>query len=153
MADDDEFQEFCDILNPQFKLPSRHSLTRDMETTYKSEMDKLITTLEGVDFVFGTNDGGSAINGESFVTNTIHYVDPKTWEIEYAVLGCHVMKNAHTAKNYRKHVDTIEEAFAIKGKVFGYTTDNENKMHAAFADDDRNGCVAHIQSKTMQLTQ
>ena len=38
----------------------------------------------------------------------------------------------------------------IKGKVFGYTTDNELKMHKAFENDARNGCIAHIQSKTMQ---
>jgi hypothetical protein len=34
--------------------------------------------------------------------------------------------------------------------VIGYTTDNENKMHAAFRDDERNACVAHIQSKVME---
>ena len=150
MADDEEFQEFCDILNPQFELPSRMTVTRDIETSYISEKGKLIEKLKTVDFVFGTNDGGSAINGESFVTNTIHYIDPETWELKHSVLGCEVMTEAHTAVNYREHINKIEEEFNIKKKVIGYTTDNENKMHAAFRDDERNGCVAHIQSKVME---
>jgi hypothetical protein len=86
MADDDEFQDFCEILNPQFELPSRMTLTRDMETTYNSEKGNLIEKLDTVDVVFGTNDGGSAINGES-----VHYKDPETWELKYTVLACEVM--------------------------------------------------------------
>ena len=60
------------------------------------------------------------------------------------------MKEAHTAKNYRAHVSAVEELFEVKGKVIGYTTDNENKMHKCFENDSRNGCLAHIQSKTME---
>ena len=60
------------------------------------------------------------------------------------------MTEKHTAKNYRDHVDVIESEYGIRGKVTGYTTDNENKMHKAFEKDERNGCIAHIQSKTME---
>ena len=150
MAEDPEFSEFCEILDPEFELPSRHTVVRDMEATYKVEKKKLEKKLERVDFVHGTNDGGSAINGESFLSNTVHYVDPDSWELKNAVLGCTVMTESHTAKNYRKHIDATEELFGIKGKVLGYTTDNENKMHAAFKNDERNGCMAHIQSKCME---
>ena len=100
-------------------------------------------------FLHGTNDGGSAINGESFLSNTVHFVDPKTWKLESVTLGCIVMKEAHTAVNYRKHIDATEDLFEIKGKVIGYTTDNEKKMYTSFRNDVRNGCIAHIQSKTM----
>ena len=150
MAEDPEFAEFCDILNPQFELPSRMTVTRDMEHTYANEKEKLIRKLDKVDFLFGTNDGGSAINGESFVSNTVHYIDPETWELKHSVLGCQVMTESHTAKNYREHIDATEKNFNIKDKVFGYTTDNENKMHCAFRNDERNGCIAHIQSKVME---
>ena len=107
-------------------------------------------SLEKVSDLYPTNDGGSAINGESFLSYTIHYVDPETWELKDVTLGCTVMKESHTAKNYRAKVDEVEKKFDIKGKVFGYTTDNEAKMHKAFENDARNGCIAHIQSKTMQ---
>lgn len=150
MTEDPEFSEFCAILDPKFDLPSKQTVTRDMEATYKVEKAKLIQKLKKVHFLHGTNDGGSAINGEAFVSNTVHYVDPDTWKLEHAILGCTVMEEAHSAVNYRDHIDATEEVFEIKGKVIGYTTDNENKMHSAFRNDERNGCIAHIQSKTME---
>ena len=60
------------------------------------------------------------------------------------------MREAHTAVNYRTPVDATEKLFGVEGKVIGYTTDNDNKMHSVFRNDERNGCLAHIQSKTME---
>ena len=150
IVEDPEFIEFCALLDPKFELPSRSTIARDVEATYKVEKEKMVEKLKDVPYLHGTNDGGSAINGESFLSNTVHYVDPETWQLKNVTLGCTVMKEAHTAKNYRAHVEAVEEKFGIKGKVIGYTTDNENKMHKSFERDSRNGCVAHIQSKTMQ---
>ena len=150
MVEDAEFSEFCAELDPKYQLPSRSTLVRDVEGAYEVEKEKMIDKLKQVPFLYGTNDGGSAINGESFLSNTAHYIDPETWELKHVTLGCTVMKEAHTAKNYRGHVDATEELFGIKGKVIGYTTDNENKMHKSFENDSRNGCIAHIQSKTME---
>ena len=53
-------------------------------------------------------------------------------------------KEAHTAQNYRGNVDEVLEDFKIKDKVVKTVTDNENKMRAAFNDDERSGCLAHI---------
>ena len=53
-------------------------------------------------------------------------------------------KEAHTADNYRDNVDEVLEDFKIKEKVVKTVTDNENKMRAAFDDDERSGCLAHI---------
>ena len=53
-------------------------------------------------------------------------------------------KEAHTAQNYRGNVDEVLEDFKIKEKVVKTVTDNENKMRAAFNDDERSGCLAHI---------
>ena len=53
-------------------------------------------------------------------------------------------KEAHTAENYRSNVDEVLEDFQIKQKVVKTVTDNENKMRAAFNDDERSGCLAHI---------
>ena len=150
MTEDPEFREFCEVLDPNYELPCRETIRKDMEGTYAVEKEKFMKKLEKVPFLFGTNDGATAMNSESFVCNTVHFVDPETWKFEFEILGCTMMKERHTAKNYRRHIDNTEEDFGIKGKVFGYTTDNENKMHKAFEDDERNGCIAHIQSKTME---
>ena len=51
-------------------------------------------------------------------------------------------------RNYRARVDKTEKAFGIEGKVFQYTTDNEATMKLAFKKEERNGCFAHIESKS-----
>jgi hypothetical protein len=45
---------------------------------------------------------------------------------------------------YRKNTDKVLEEFDVKEKVVLTTTDNENKMRAAYKDDERNGCLQHI---------
>ena len=60
MAEDPEFSEFCNILDSKFELPTRRTVTKDMEATYKVEKEKLVKKLKKVPFLFGTNDGGSA---------------------------------------------------------------------------------------------
>lgn len=41
-------------------------------------------------------------------------------------------------------MDEVTEEFGIKEKVVKTVTDNENKMKAAFDDEERTGCMAHI---------
>ena len=55
-------------------------------------------------------------------------------ELRSACLAVTENKEAHTADNYRDNVDEVLEDFKIK----------ENKMRAAFDDDERSGCLAHI---------
>ena len=65
-------------------------------------------------------------------------------EMKSACLAVTENKEAHTAENYRGNVDEVLEDFQIKQKVVKTVTDNENKMRAAFNDDERSGCLAHI---------
>ena len=65
-------------------------------------------------------------------------------EMKSACLAVTENKEAHTAENYRSNVDEVLEDFQIKQKVVKTVTDNENKMRAAFNDDERSGCLAHI---------
>ena len=58
------------------------------------------------------------------------------------------MKEGKTANNYRSRIKEVEREFGVEGKVFSYTTDNEATMKKAFERDQRNGCYAHIESKS-----
>ena len=51
-----------------FQLPARITVTRDMEETYSREKEKLMESLEKVSDLYATNDGGSAISRESFLS-------------------------------------------------------------------------------------
>ena len=77
MVEDPEFKEFCEILDPNFELPSRGTVTKDVEKTFEREKEQFKKTLENVPHLFRTNDGATAKNSESFVCNTVHFIDPE----------------------------------------------------------------------------
>ena len=87
------------------------------------------------------------MDGKSFVDINVHYID-KDFKPKKKILDVLEMTEDKTAPNYRNAVDTKLEEFQIKDKVFSFTTDNENTMWAAFSDEERNGCFAHIESKS-----
>ena len=87
------------------------------------------------------------MDGKSFVDINVHYID-KDFKPKKKILDVLEMTEDKTAPNYRNAVDTKLEEFQIKDKVFSFTTDNENTMRAAFSDEERNGCFAHIESKS-----
>ena len=78
-----------------------------------------------------------------FQDTNVHFIDSEM-ELRSACLAVTENKEAHTADNYRDNVDEVLEDFKIKEKVVKTVTDNENKMRAAFDDDERSGCLAHI---------
>ena len=87
------------------------------------------------------------MDGKSFVDINVHYID-KDFKPKKKILDVLEMTEDKTAPNYRNAVDTKLEEFQIKDKVFSFTTDNENTMRVAFSDEERNGCFAHIESKS-----
>ena len=93
-------------------------------------------------YVFSISDHHSGTLCVSFLDINAHYVD-KNFELKSVVLAVRENKESHTAENYRKKTDEVVEEFGLKDKVVLTTTDNENKMKAAFKDHERNGCLAH----------
>ena len=63
--------------------------------------------------------------------------------MKYFTLAARECKGDHTAVNYRKHTDKVEEEFEIRDKIVMTTTDNENKMRCAYNDDERTGCLSY----------
>ena len=76
-----------------------------------------------------------------------HYIS-SNFELRKKVLGVAESKEKNTAKNYRSKVDSVLTEFGLISRTFCHTTDNENKMNAAFRAKERNGCLAHIESKS-----
>ena len=76
-----------------------------------------------------------------------HYIS-SDFELRKKVLGVAESKEKNTAKNYRSKVDSVLTEFGLISRTFCHTTDNENKMNAAFRAKERNGCLAHIESKS-----
>ena len=142
MADDPGFHRFLNYLVPEYEIPCPNTLRNRYDSEYERILDIVIKELEEVEFVSLTTDGGTSSNAVSFLDINAHYID-KNFEMKSVVLAVRENKESHTAENYRKKTDEVVEEFSLKDKVVLTTTDNENKMRAAFKDHERNGCLAH----------
>ena len=149
IVEDQSFKEYSEILDPQFTVPCRRTVTNDIEKLYKVTHKKVVEELAPVQFFAGTNDAGSSYDVRNFIDINVHYIteefDPKK-----VTLGVIEMKMSKNAENYRKLIKDKEEMVGISGKVISYTTDNERTMKKCFKNDERNGCFAHIESKSCQ---
>ena len=133
------------IANPSLSVPSVDHVRKDIIKLEESQRAKLIEELKEVSFVTCTNDAGSSYGGSSFIDVNIHWVDEE-FNPRTKILEVVPVEKGKTAPEYRKMVDDTLQKFGVKEKCFMFTTDNENTMRAAFDDEERNGCLAHIES-------
>ena len=133
------------LANPALSVPSMIHVRKDIINLEEFHRTKLIEELREVSHVTCTNDAGSSYGGSSFIDVNIHWVDEE-FSPHKKILEVVPVENGKTAPEYRKMVDDTLEKFGVKDKCFMFTTDNENTMHAAFDDNERNGCLAHIES-------
>ena len=139
------------LADPKLTMPTRYMVTRDIREMFKKEKAKTIEELAQVEAMCSTNDAGSTSGARSFVDVNIHYVT-EDFHPKKKILDVFEMKESKTAENYRARVEEVERKFGIQGKVFNYTTDNEATMRKAFEEEKRNGCFAHIESKSCKKT-
>ena len=149
IVEDKELVESYKIADPQLNVPSKQTMTRDIKKLFKEAKAKVTEEFEQVEWFNSTNDGGSTSGARSFVDVNVHYLS-HNFVLHKKILRVFEMKEAKNADNYRSRIGESMTQFGIAAKVFTFTTDNEATMHKAFRDDERNGCFAHIESKSCQ---
>ena len=145
-VEDSKLIEAFSIADPKIKLPTRHTVTRDIKKLYNKKRLEFDQVVSKIEHFAGNNDAGSSSNNKSFVAVNVSYVT-EDFHLKKKILDVLEMPEDKSAVNYRKRVHETEENHGIGGKVFIYTTDNENTMKAAFRNHERSGCFAHIESK------
>ena len=143
IVEDPGFIDFSNSIRPEYDVPCRQTITSYIEKEYEKKKDELKAELEPIEFAAVTTDGGSSSNAVSFQDVNVHFIN-KDWEMKSATLAVKENKGSHDADRYREITDEILEDFGVSDKVVLTVTDNEPKMHAAFKDDERSGCCAHI---------
>ena len=144
---DKNLNEAFKLADPRLKMPSADQVKADIKKLDSKKRSDVIESFKDADFFSCTNDAGSSVDGRSFVDVNVHWID-KEFNPKKKILTVLEMKENKNALNYRKLVDSKLDEFNIKGKVFSFTTDNENTMRAAFSDKERNGCLPHLESKS-----
>ena len=145
-VEDEKLVEAFAIADPKLNVPSRKAVRREIVKLYNKKRHEFDEEISEKEYFAGNNDAGSSSNSKSFIAMNVSYVT-KDFHLKTKILDILEMPENKNAANYRRKVDGTEENHGIAGKVFVYTTDNENTMKAAFGKEERNGCFAHIESK------
>merc|ERR1711942_286664 len=124
------------MLKPEYIVPSANTITSYIEELYIEDTTRIKKELELLEFVAVTTDGGSSSNCSSFQEVGLHGLT-EDFQLKYYNVTVNEVKEEHNAKNYRKNVDKKTEEFGVKEKIVMNTTNNENKMLAAFEVDER----------------
>lgn len=117
------FQKFCCNLLPHIQMPSRRTVSREIDALYEEKKHSLIMELEKIKYVSVTADLWSS-HKRGFLGLTIHYVDEISVQRKSNVLACRRFKHSHTGEQIAKMMSEIFEEFQVASKITCCVTDN-----------------------------
>lgn len=156
LVESSAFKRLILFLEPDFKLPTRRSVTALLEKEYvecKSNLQSRLTS-DSVSKISITTDCWTSMNTESFITVTCHYIDvsDSLWTMNSAVLGTRFVEESHTAGNLQTKIEEIIDEFEIRNRAFACVHDNAANISLAMENSTffqyHIGCAAH----TLQLS-
>jgi len=131
LTDSASLREFLDYLNPNFSVPSRRTLTRDISKLGDETKVRLESLLDTISYVATTADSWSA-HHRSFLGVTVHWINSDSLKREKAVLGIKEIFVSQTAGYIAKALMDLHQEFGLTSKVVSTTTDNGANYVAAF---------------------
>lgn len=144
----DGFKELMHCVEPEYKVPSRKSITTRVEQRYENLATATKEKLEKTEHVAITTDAWTALTTESYMTITCHYIDD--WKLQSAVLQTRCLEERHTAQNIADHLTTSTNAWGLQNKVIACVHDNASNVvsaNATLLEWESVPCFAH----TLQL--
>lgn len=146
ITENEGFKQFVNLLNPAYKLPSRHKLSKTSlpfayeklfnETKLKVQEEALSVCL--------TTDCWTSINNTSFLAVTAHYVDPN-FNLKSVLLQCAPFTEKHTSLNLSIIIQSIIDEWQLKDKIVLVVSDNAANIKGAISKLELKhfGCFAH----------
>jgi hypothetical protein len=114
-------REIVNYLNPNFSVPSRRTLTRDISKL--GDETRLESLLDTISYVATTADSWSTYN-RSFLGMTVHWVNSTSLKREKAVLVIKEIFVRQTGDYLAKAMLDLHQEFGLSSKVVSTTTDN-----------------------------
>ena len=140
------FKMYSNALNPNFKVPTRPTVTKYLHALYEVEKQKLVQRLNGLPLSV-TTDLWTSNALQGYITLTGHYVTAD-WSLNANVLATRRVYERHTGSNIASEVRKILEDFKVQS-LTAIATDNAANMALAAKELDtfHVSCFAH----TLQL--
>ena len=145
VVSDESLQVAVEILDPRIKLPSEYYVGKEIDDLHKIHFDKTVADLESVSSLSCTNDAGTSVGSKSFIDVNVHWIT-EDFRIKAKILDVIRVKGSKSAEFYYEKCRESLDKFGVN--PVAYNTDNEPTMLKAFRMEVRNGCIAHIISKS-----
>ena len=115
-VDQKGFRDLMAFIEPEYKVPSRHTITARVEKMYAEKREQLKAHLVTAKKVATTTDAWTSLTTESYVTVTCHYVGDD-WDLKTAVLETRSSDERHAAENIAAHLRAVTEEWRVHDKV------------------------------------
>lgn len=153
MVEDEGFRNFVHLLNPSYKIPNRHTLSKvHIPALYQKclyEMKELIKT----DAVSGciTTDCWTSRSNLGYIAITFHFID-NNFGLRSVLLGCNEFSENHTSLNLSTQIKLALEEWDLKDKITFAVSDNANNIKRALSilELKHFGCFAHTLNLIVQ---
>ena len=91
LTDHPATQKMMKVFRPDFEIPSRRTLARDIDAAFKSAQVDLTNILHGLKTVATTADSWSS-HHRSFLGMTVHWIDEDDLRRKHGTLACQELK-------------------------------------------------------------
>lgn len=148
IVEEGEFQKFCEMLCPNYKVPSRKTLSNNLlEQLYQSSRDFIQEELSHVNFICITTDSWTSSNNENFTAITAHYliIEELQLTLKSRLLDCFSYDEKHTAQNISTLLADKFDEWNIQEKIVCVVSDNAANIIAAVREGGWKSqrCFAH----------
>uniref|UniRef100_A0A7N2L115 Transposase n=1 Tax=Quercus lobata TaxID=97700 RepID=A0A7N2L115_QUELO len=123
------FRRFCNVFQPNFNIPSRFTVAKDVSRIYFEEKDKLRNALRGRRLCL-TTDTWTSIQNFNYMCLTCHFIDDD-WKLHKRILNFCIVNN-HKGKTIGKMVESCLEEWNIE-VIFTLTVDNASSNDVAIS--------------------
>lgn len=148
IVEDKEFTRLLYLLNPNYKVPTRKTISHSLIPAFYNEtVDLVKCRLERAFAVCLTTDGWTSRTNDSFYSITAHYIVEEENNIFLSsdLLGCISYTERHTAENISNKLKEAIDQWQVTNKIAAVISDNAANMKAAVRIGGWPfwGCFAH----------
>ena len=122
------FRYFCQLLNPDYKVPCSTTVSKNLLLLYEEQKADIISLITNSDVAM-TTDLWTSIGARSYITVTGHFITAE-WQYRSIVLATRPMDERHTGIHVADTLQAIQQEFEIR-KLVGLSTDNAAYMKVA----------------------
>ena len=133
IVEDKEFRRLINMISPNYIIPSKKIILNSLlPQNLETAVQNIKRQLENVSAICLTTDGWTSIINQSFVTVTIHFINPKKdYEISTVLLRCTDFPQSYTGDDLALFLKNTVAEWGLNQHVAAVVTDNAANMKSA----------------------